>query len=178
MSGAFDCSSHLYHLMASSRRAETVDKAFTLAQEAMNRGDMKSFDTVVFSGFSGAFIGMLTAQRFNADMLMIRKEEDRNNHGQQYEGRCDPERVLIVDDLISSGATMNRIVQGMRKHIVVHHQKPAPDVVGILLYDGATLHTPKGTAEFAWDTRAYNIGPSFNRQRWRDDGQFNWEYFF
>ena len=94
--------------------------------------------SVVVHGNSGVSCGfaalMLSAVDFN--IVLLRKDND-NSHGSPIEGPEGHflERYLILDDFVSTGATMNRIRD---KIIVLHKQanpaEAAPECVGIVLY--------------------------------------------
>lgn len=95
--------------------------------------------SVVVHGNSGVSCGfaalMASAEDFN--LVLLRKDND-NSHGSPIEGpdghRLD--KYLILDDFISSGATMNRIRDKIN---TLHAQwswsaSPKPECVGIVLY--------------------------------------------
>ena len=94
--------------------------------------------SVVVHGNSGVSCGfaalMLSDVDFN--IVLLRKDND-NSHGSPIEGPEGHflERYLILDDFVSTGATMNRIRD---KIIVLHKQanpvEAAPECVGIVLY--------------------------------------------
>ena len=95
--------------------------------------------SVVVHGNSGVSCGFAALMLSHADfnIVLLRKYND-NSHGAPIEG---PEghrlgRYLILDDFVSTGATMNRI----RDKIATLHQQygmqydAAPECVGIVLY--------------------------------------------
>ena len=95
--------------------------------------------SVVVHGNSGVSCGfaalMLSAVDFN--IVLLRKDND-NSHGSPIEGpqghRLGP--YIILDDFVSTGATVNRI----RDKIATLHKQygyrkgPTPECVGIVLY--------------------------------------------
>lgn len=94
--------------------------------------------SVVVHGNSGVSCGfaalMLSDVDFN--IVLLRKDND-NSHGSPVEG---PEghclgRYLILDDFISTGATMNRIRDKIAT-LATQYSVPdaAPECVGIVLY--------------------------------------------
>lgn len=98
--------------------------------------------SVVVHGNSGVSCGfaalMLSDVGFN--IVLLRKDND-NSHGSPIEGPQGHQlgRYIILDDFVSSGATMNRI----RDKIATLHQQRGvtgdmPTCVGIVLY-GYTL---------------------------------------
>lgn len=96
--------------------------------------------SVVVHGNSGVSCGFaaLVATDTPFNLVLVRKDND-NSHGSPIEGpdghRLD--KYLILDDFISSGATMNRIRDKIN---ILHAQQgswsssPRPDCVGIVLY--------------------------------------------
>ena len=113
-------------------RAEFAAKAITSLSRSTGA------TAVVVHGNSGVSCGfaalVVTDTPFN--LVLLRKDND-NSHGAPIEGpeghRLD--KYLILDDFVSSGATMNRIrdkidiLQGQ-----VPWSSPRPECVGIVLY--------------------------------------------
>ena len=94
--------------------------------------------SVVVHGNSGVSCGfaalMMTKEDFN--LVLLRKDND-SSHGAPIEGpdgrRLD--KYLILDDFVSSGATMNRIRDKIDTlHAQVAWSSPRPECVGIVLY--------------------------------------------
>ena len=88
------------------------------------------------SGVSCGFAALMLTEEEDFNLVLLRKDND-NSHGAPIEGP-DGHRLgkyLILDDFVSSGATMNRIrdkidtlwEQGSRS-------SPRPECVGIVLY--------------------------------------------
>lgn len=88
------------------------------------------------SGVSCGFAALMLSPHADFNIVLLRKDND-NSHGSPIEG---PEghrlgRYLILDDFVSTGATMNRI----RAKIATLHQQHGqpeytPECVGIVLY--------------------------------------------
>lgn len=121
-----------YRMAAARLRAE-------YAARAINKMMAETGATsVVVHGNSGVSCGfaalMLSDVDFN--IVLLRKDND-NSHGSPIEGPEGHflERYLILDDFVSTGATMNRIRD---KIIMLHKQsnpfEAAPECVGIVLY--------------------------------------------
>lgn len=68
------------------------------------------FDTVVFQGMSGALIAPALSIKLRKQLLMIRKTCDNNHSGLKYEGNVNVNNYIIVDDLICSGNTIDRML--------------------------------------------------------------------
>ena len=124
---------------ATRYRMAAVRKRAEYAARAINKLMAETGATsVVVHGNSGVSCGfaalMLSDVDFN--IVLLRKDND-NSHGSPIEG---PEghflgRYLILDDFVSTGATMNRIRD---KIIMLHKQsnpfEDAPECVGVVLY--------------------------------------------
>lgn len=112
-----------------------ADYAAVAIEELRSRTGSTS---VVVHGNSGVSCGfaalMSSAEDFN--LVLLRKDND-NSHGSPLEGpdghRLD--KYLILDDFISSGATMNRIRDKINTlHDQGYWSSPKPECVGIVLY--------------------------------------------
>jgi hypothetical protein len=70
------------------------------------------FDAICVSGNSGCLSGIPVAFLMNKDIIIIRKP-DVNSHttGTIFEGKTN-QRYIILDDQISSGATVRRMIEG------------------------------------------------------------------
>ena len=93
-------------------------------------------DCVVVHGNSGVSCGFAALMYANFPLILLRKDND-NSHGSPVEGPAGHNvlRYLILDDFISSGATMERI---KAKIVTLAEQSgsglPTPECVGIVLY--------------------------------------------
>lgn len=72
------------------------------------------FDGIAFSGFSGSLIAPLVAAKMNKSLLLIRKESDKSHSFRRIEGSLDVKRVVIIDDLIVEGKTIDFIVNTLK----------------------------------------------------------------
>lgn len=124
---------------ATRYRMAAVRKRAEYAARAINKMMAETGATsVVVHGNSGVSCGfaalMLSDVDFN--IVLLRKDND-NSHGSPIEGPEGHflERYLILDDFVSTGATMNRIRD---KIIMLHKQsnpfEAAPECVGVVLY--------------------------------------------
>ena|ERR1051326_2464906 len=87
------------------------------------RRKTKQFDAIAFRGMSGALVAPAVAARLKKNLLMVRKESAHSNR--LVEGIRYPQRYIIVDDFISSGAT----VQAIRGNLDKEHT-----LVGVVCY--------------------------------------------
>ena len=90
------------------------------------------FDAIAFSGMSGAMFAPILAHILKKEIIMVRKRADMPERGHSsfgVEGYAAAKRYVIVDDLVSTGATA-RYIHG---HI---RQDFAPDAacVGVYCY--------------------------------------------
>lgn len=124
---------------ATRYRMASVRKRAAYAASAIIKMMVETGATsVVVHGNSGVSCGfaalMLSDVDFN--IVLLRKDND-NSHGSPIEGPegLFLERYLILDDFVSTGATMNRIRD---KIIMLHKQsnpfEAAPECLGIVLY--------------------------------------------
>ena len=118
---------------------ECVEECAAFAAKAIEELRSQTGSTsVVVHGNSGVSCGfaalMASAEDFN--LVLLRKDND-NSHGAPLEGpeghRLD--KYLILDDFISSGATLNRIRDKIANLCAQRSRSsPRPECVGIVLY--------------------------------------------
>ena len=88
------------------------------------------------SGVSCGFAALMMTKEEDFNLVLLRKDND-NSHGSPIEGP-DGHRLgkyLILDDFVSSGATMNRIRDKIDTlYGQVPWSSPRPECVGIVLY--------------------------------------------
>jgi adenine/guanine phosphoribosyltransferase-like PRPP-binding protein len=102
-----------------------VNRASTILKKQKVR-----FDTIAVRGHSGMLIGPPLAMEMNKSLMMVRKPKDSSHSSSKVEGWGSRQKILIVDDFISSGSTMHSIYEE------VHRYCDTPKVVGILTYSG------------------------------------------
>lgn len=118
---------------------ERVAERAKFAAEAIEELRERTGSTsVVVHGNSGVSCGfaalMLSAEDFN--LVLLRKDND-NSHGAPIEGPAGHrlQKYLILDDFVSSGATLNRIRDKIDTlYRQVPWTAPRPECVGIVLY--------------------------------------------
>jgi hypothetical protein len=76
------------------------------------------YDVLVGTGLSGAMVVSLLAYTLGKRFMIVRKPDDKNNHSQRrFEGMLAKEdRILFVDDFISSGRTIKTMLETLRDH--------------------------------------------------------------
>lgn len=123
-----------------TRFQETVRRMIAKA------GDIKTrynFDSIAFTGTSGASVGFLMANHFGVDPLCIRKGNDSSHyvagHGNDrkpiLEGNRRARRYLIVDDFVGSGQTLKSIIRCLND--VGAKSRCLKCCVGVLVFDGS-----------------------------------------
>lgn len=134
---------HCAHFSNSLPResADNTIREFTVLLDNWKErnGGKEMFDTFAFSGLSGALIAPTLAHLMHKDLLLIRKNEgmDNSNSSKWVEGNYDAKRVVVIDDLISTGRTMTNLAKGLMKKV------PQAEIVGLLLYGSERhLYTP------------------------------------
>lgn len=104
---------------------KTIEHARLLQKEV-------EFDTIAFSGVSGAGMGFILGHALNLPVLVMRRDGD-GSHYRQYratplEGNFGVRRYLVVDDFIASGDTVNRLIK------TINAECPLADCAAILTY--------------------------------------------
>jgi orotate phosphoribosyltransferase-like protein len=127
-------SSYLQTIYEPTRFTRTVDRAVEEAEKLLQQ---KEFDTVAFTGMSGAAMAYLLAYKLKVQLLCIRKTTDGSHFHQTFpygakglvcEGNLGTKRYMIVDDFITSGNTVNQIINSVSK------EAPGAKCVAILMY--------------------------------------------
>ncbi len=86
------------------------------------------FDTIVFTGMSGAAVAFPLALALNTSLVCIRKNNDNSHYPFNFEGNADVKDYIIVDDFICGGSTVRNLLSKMAK------AKPLATCKAILLY--------------------------------------------
>lgn len=85
------------------------------------------FDTLAFTGTSGAAVGFAVGAATGTPVTFIRKPQRSHFHGGDIEGMLGTKTYVFIDDFISSGATYRRVQKKMGKS----------KCVGAILYVGS-----------------------------------------
>lgn len=95
------------------RRKRTITHAFKFLKKRSSQ-----FDAIAFSGMSGAVMAPTLAYLLDKQLIIVRKDAElANSHSSsmvEYAGYPLKDRVIIVDDFVSSGATVLRIMEKIR----------------------------------------------------------------
>jgi hypothetical protein len=73
------------------------------------------FDAIAFRGMSGALLAPAVALSMKKNLLMVRKPADDSHSMMMVEGDKAARRYVIIDDLISTGATVRTIFKEIRE---------------------------------------------------------------
>lgn len=92
------------------------------------------FDTIAFCGVSGAAMAFVLAHEMRIPLLCVRKRGENSHFDdgdrRHLEGNTGVKKYLIVDDFISSGRTVNYIMD------TIHQDIPNAECVAMLMYSG------------------------------------------
>jgi len=88
------------------------------------------YDTIAFTGTSGAAMAFVLSKELGMPLLCVRKKSEKSHYsGNHYlEGNFGTQNYIIVDDMIDTGTTFRGIVDQIK--IVV----PKAKCVGALMY--------------------------------------------
>jgi len=73
------------------------------------------FDAIAFRGLSGALLAPTVAMYMGKTLLAVRKTTDDCHSGRIVEGDYNARRFVILDDFVSSGETVRRILEDVSK---------------------------------------------------------------
>ena len=82
-------------------------EVITTAKEHLARQD---FDAIAFMGLSGALIAPILAMEMNKTLICVRKSDEVRHSYNEVEGDSNARRYIIIDDFVTSGGTVRRIV--------------------------------------------------------------------
>lgn len=115
--------------------ASEEDILFRFMEVSEDCGIPQDFDTLIGVGVSGAVIVPTLARLLGVDFAIVRKENDGSHGWHEVEGVVGG-RWLFVDDLVSTGATVRRVVRLMQKGF------PESTPVGAYLYHSKEFNPP------------------------------------
>ncbi len=102
-----------YYLKPSYHRGEMGKLVRRAKPKLRNFRKKHPFDAIAFCGYSGAAIAAVLSWELNIPMIAVRKEQSHDN--QMTFGVRSINSYIIVDDFVSSGETINRIVDAVHK---------------------------------------------------------------
>ena len=124
----------------------TVDRCKDLLDEKE-----VDFNAIAVRGVSGILIGAPLASATKTDLIVIRKDDERCHSDSKAEGWGFNQKILIVDDFIETGDTVDQIYE------TITETCDSYSIAGILLYAGnlrafkkKTYKHPDGTKFKVW----------------------------
>ena len=87
-----------------------------------------TFDSIAVRGTSGLLVGAPLAASMGKHLIIVRKDSDKSHSKERVEGWGFRQRILIVDDFIETGNTIDYIYEGIVETCDDYK------IVGILLY--------------------------------------------
>jgi len=117
----------VYHV---NRFVKMIDKAVDLAKKIKRT---HKYDTIAFSGSSGAAVAYVLSAQLKVPLIHIRSGENSSHYyhrasDSKFEGNASSKKYLIVDDFIESGGTIICIRNTIKK------VAPKANCVAIMLY--------------------------------------------
>lgn len=113
------------------------------------------FDTIAVRGQSGMLMGAPLAAMMGKDLIIVRKNIESSHSEAIIEGWGRNQKILIVDDFIESGATVDDIYEQSGRFC------DSPKFVGIFLYgdneeDRMSYQHPDGSRFKIWSIYRYD----------------------
>ena len=110
--GVFQHAGHLKVLRLDHRKE--------VLKTAIGKLARMEFDAIAFCGMSGALIAPSLAASLKREIIMVRKEDDCNNHSPyRVEGYVSAQTYIFVDDFVGTGSTFEHVltqIQGFAPH--------------------------------------------------------------
>lgn len=103
------CASWIVPLVDPARRRDAVS-------QTRHRISQLKFDAVAFTGLSGSVIAGAVASEMDKYLYCVRKSEENRHSGYQVEGPMTGLRYIVIDDFISTGATIKRVIELVAAH--------------------------------------------------------------
>lgn len=110
-------------------------------------GHKDEFDSIAFRGLSGGIVAPIIAVRMKKKILAVRKPTENAHSCNKFEGDASAQRYIIIDDFVSTGETIKKIVEsiecGYREHAGFGIEMP-PKCVGLCLYNQELYSATEG----------------------------------
>lgn len=117
------------------------------------------YDTLAFQGASGIGISLILAHLLQKEVILVRKIGEPRQAYVRYasEGYRQAKRYIVVDDLISTGMTVARVIKGVRD------LAPQAELAGILLYYEGVQVITADSGGYSWKrTQELSNDPKLN----------------
>lgn len=134
-------SDYLHSVYNVSTFSVTVKKSIEVARQMMKE---IPFDSIAFSGTSGAALAYILSAELHIPLMCIRKKlesshftDGRDPDAILLEGYTQSKRYIFVDDFITSGATLKRVKAEIARSDAALRKTPSV-CIGALLYAAVT----------------------------------------
>jgi len=101
--------SHEAELFTTKTRTEIVKTLIKILKPRK-----KEFDAIAISGYSMAMISPIVADKLKKNIVLVRKPSELRISSYEVEGLHN-QRCIIIDDLICTGNTFRRVLDGLKK---------------------------------------------------------------
>jgi adenine/guanine phosphoribosyltransferase-like PRPP-binding protein len=123
-------STYLQKVYQVNRFVKIIDKAADLAKRIKR---IHKYDTIAFSGSSGAALAYVLSAQMKMPLIHIRKDDGYHPiSDSKFEGNACVKKYVIVDDFIESGSTISYIRSTIKK------VAPKAKCAAIMLYAQAS----------------------------------------
>ena len=122
-------SSYLNVIYKVDEYTKVVDDAVKIAMDVRCQ---HMFDTIAFSGHSGSAIAYPLSYRMGIPLICVRKSGENSHFVKEnpklLEGHMTTKKYVIVDDFISSGDTVRRMLKTIKDNL------PNAECVGMIMF--------------------------------------------
>lgn len=120
-------SSYMSRIYDGKNYSNVLDRVVTALEELKAKHQV---DTIAFSGTSGSAVSYTAGWATDLRLINVRRN-DGNHHGLPVEGYKWAKRYVIVDDFVSTGATIVRIIREVK------HYVPLARLAGIICWNAS-----------------------------------------
>jgi hypothetical protein len=96
---------------------------------------LDNFDAIMYRGMSGAGVATTIGYLLDKPLIMVRKETKSCHSHALIEGAIKANRVIIIDDCISTGNTLATMVRDFFDYCKKEEYETSLKVVAVLLYN-------------------------------------------
>jgi hypothetical protein len=142
---------------------DVFEETTAVVERIAKRLEGKDYDTIVGTGISGALLLLMLRDRLKKHVAIVRKPHDGSHSYNWVEGTLGA-RYVIVDDQVASGATVNRIVNTIRRQLIDKEALPlraCPTFVGVCSYvDNSEIEPWLPATETRFDESRMEVPPT------------------
>lgn len=114
------------------------------------------FDSIAVQGYSCTVISSAVAALMNKEIIVVRKKGEKRHSGAEVEGVVQGKKYIIIDDFVSTGATVRRIIDMVGAD--------GGEFVGLFTYQSIYNTVPEGLEDYVkkeqlLTRRAYVLKP-------------------